>query len=975
LTQEISTVRKQNCSATIVLGIAGLMLVFLFVAPAMAERGNALASRPQRLDGVQMRLAELDSAINAHPCDTHALLERSRYFISMTWRETESIRDLLTAVALDSNLIAAILNRIDREMNAADRPATRILIDSALILFPGDPAVIQRLVRFHLLRDEAAQASELLDGYPSILEKPTGLLLLGDSHLLGGDYRSASLAYRKAEDIKVKAESLTGQNSHLLTRYIWTRVAAALTLEGSTESAAQLLMYSRIYQGGRDINFLARALSRITGNHPVIYEAFFRSNEFSISDSDIVDAHWTLGHRDSAQRELARMIERDPSNSALRLRRASLGLYPLDYQAPMREDLDHCIATYPESSGARVLRGTFFKGLGSHDSAISDFRAALEVDSSAWMGILQQVNYEPRDVGLRYLKLLETHGPRNSLFLSAMAGTYSAFHLDDSALLAWNDAMLMDPSASGIPYTMQRYFEDRGDTMNAARMQFRTWDWRSVDSRLLSPNDQIQFLIREGEGAGSGWEVDKALGCYTRALEIDSSSYDARALRLSLAVEARRIDETAEDEAWILNHGIDSRSALAIARLRMDRGDIAGTLEALASAPDNFDTSLRLLLLYRSGTEENLFELWNIHLARNPTDEEGWSNLASQLITLGQYESAIAAAARGTKVLADSNLPRNYYLRFSLCMANLLAGHHGEAFTIASADSSAPLRLEAMLSNEEFFRENARARAFLIFTDSAIDILGETDLFTARGTFQVSLHDPVSAIASFTRALALDSTSEGALFGRAEAFAILDDYDHAIIDYERYLGRTNEYDLTRMLFRIGMLHLLAGRDSVAENCFDRYDAAVDLSDNSEHHAALYTALMRKRMGNDSKAFQLLDRIIAADSESWAASVSIFFKGGPLETWVLSSVNEAADTAVKTQAFTIIGLELMRQGDTIAGMRLLEWVEEYGVLQTSGYLLARDQMRSLRIAPPPSIVPLPFDWEPPDYFSSMSSGVY
>lgn len=868
---------------------------------ALIGRGRLTSSR-----------ADFDRAVTLEPRNAMVLLQRSQFLSGLGWRQ-ESHRDLVNALALDSRILRQVLDEIDGALRWGPVDMALQLIEASLQVQPDHPALMERLIRARLQAGEFEDAKRILDRNPSVAASPAGVLLLGDYYFFASRFDSAAEIYQKAEtkDFRLAAIALALGNPVVNRTYGYDH---------------------------HEIKAFAEILERICGKPSVMYEAFLIDPTFSLADSDLVDALIFTDQRPEALAELNRMIEQDKENPDLRVRRAILS----GPSATTLEDLNHALAAYPLHASIRVLRGAFYREVNQHDSALVDFSAALEVDSTQWQAVMNATRYAEG----RYLDLITRYLPLTANAYRQLAWSYAALDNSDSAIAAFKKVIAIDPDIEAW-LNLRDLYDAKGDSPAAARAALFGRDLDRAARGPLSQEDTLLLLVRHGEAAG----YEEALQFYSNAIQIDSDYRPARLNRFSALSILERDSEARIDEDWFLEHGLESDVVFSIARSRMRRGDADGALAAFSFFEEEFDTKLREFALSFYGSPE----LLTYYLFRNPDDVEARVMRARIYLGLGLLDSAVLDAAHAWKYF----VPRE---GIDFWSANQIYGNIFQVYlTSRRYDEAAAVMarmtwfgdIENMLESAVDYTDAARDSQLHLLVDSVIALSGETRLYTIRGKVRVLQCDPLNALSDFSRVLRGDPNDPDALFGRAEAFANLFEYEHALVDYDRHLNQAQWMgDKTRILFRMGLLHTLSGRDTVAETFFARHDASFEIP--QDVISALFVAALRTRQGNETGARYLLEKVtVAAEDDSWVQSnpwiqsAALFLSGAADESEVLSNVALTNDTIVVAQMRSLIGLELSRRDDDLA-IPHYEWAVTHGHPGSSGFVLAQHELRRIRL---------------------------
>ena len=163
---------------------------------------------------------------------------------------------------------------------------------------------------------------------------------------------------------------------------------------------------------------------------------------------------------------------------------------------------------------------------------------------------------------------------------------------------------------------------------------------------LGSPRDRAETEYRKAISAVNQGRVDEALTGLRNALRQDAYHLASRQLLVKLLLEAKRVDEAIQ----VLQDGLQTQPAqlgwaMSLARLQMDRGDLAGAWQTLnysqPAAANNADyQGFSGHVLQRLGRHKDAIERYLAAARLSPNDGRWWLGLGLSLEAEGRTSEA-----------------------------------------------------------------------------------------------------------------------------------------------------------------------------------------------------------------------------------------------------------------------------------------------------------------------------------------------
>jgi MSHA biogenesis protein MshN len=170
--------------------------------------------------------------------------------------------------------------------------------------------------------------------------------------------------------------------------------------------------------------------------------------------------------------------------------------------------------------------------------------------------------------------------------------------------------------------------------------------------RTATPAETAEAEYRRGQQAQRQGVADQAAGHYRTALAEQAEHVGARKALAALLIEQRRYDEADE----VLRRGMAAYAAqpywpMALARLKVERGDTAGALDILLKHGASADTSAEYqgfaaALLHRQGRTKEAIDRYAAATKLSPNEARWWAGMGIVLDAAGKTAEARAAFER-----------------------------------------------------------------------------------------------------------------------------------------------------------------------------------------------------------------------------------------------------------------------------------------------------------------------------------------
>lgn len=170
--------------------------------------------------------------------------------------------------------------------------------------------------------------------------------------------------------------------------------------------------------------------------------------------------------------------------------------------------------------------------------------------------------------------------------------------------------------------------------------------------RTVTPAEKAEAEYRRGQQAQRQGAADQTAGHFRAALAEHGEHVAARKALVALLIELRRYDEAEE----VLRRGMAAFAAqpywpMALARVRVERGDTAGALDILLTQGAGAETSAEYqgfaaALLHRQGRSKEAIDRYAAATRLAPNEARWWAGMGIVLDAAGRSADARAAYER-----------------------------------------------------------------------------------------------------------------------------------------------------------------------------------------------------------------------------------------------------------------------------------------------------------------------------------------
>lgn len=323
---------------------------------------------------------------------------------------------------------------------------------------------------------------------------------------------------------------------------------------------------------------------------------------------------------------------------------------------------------------------------------------------------------------------------------------------------------------------------------------------------------------------------------------------------------------------------------------------------------------------------------------------------APEMTSAEACAAALRPAARlsaCTKLVGDAGLSD---ATKAMALTRRASAQSDRGMRLADLDAAIgldPLQWSARDARAALLEEDRRYEEALDDRDALIAGLGSAPAYLRRGAALLALGEAEAAVADFSEALAIGGPPEDAFLARATAYEFSGRYDEALADLEQRARWT----LTDAVgLQSGRIHLLRGDRTAAERDLRRALAA----NPADAEAALWLALALP----PARRPELRATMAGLDLDVWPGPVLAFLMEERTLDRAEAEIADAAPrdwrrwsagdriAARRCELYMAAGLRRLQDGDTAAGLALLQAAVSTGMTELPAHAAARNTLARL-----------------------------